>query len=158
MPNIGAVLKEEISRIARKETRKLVDPLKKQVIAQRREIAALKRERGELSSQLARLGKDQRRAAAPVADGDARTTTRFSAAGLQSLRRRLGLSAEAFGVLVGVSGQSVYNWEQGKARPRARQLEQIGALRGTGKKEALAMLESASAEAAPAKKKRRKRA
>ena len=50
-------------------------------------------------------------------------------------RERLGLSAEDFGMLVGASGQSVYLWEQGKSKPRVKNLKAIAALRGIGKRE-----------------------
>jgi hypothetical protein len=43
-------------------------------------------------------------------------------------------------LLLGVSGQSVYKWEHGESRPRAKQLEAIAALRGIGKREAAARL------------------
>ena len=66
---------------------------------------------------------------------------RFSATRFASQRRKLGLSAADFGALLGVSGQSVYKWEHGEARPRARQLEAIAELRGIGKREAAARLE-----------------
>jgi DNA-binding transcriptional regulator YiaG len=65
---------------------------------------------------------------------------RFSAKGLASQRRRLGLSAEACGALVGATGQSVYKWESGKIRPRARHLPAIAALRKMGRREAAARL------------------
>ena len=51
------------------------------------------------------------------------------------------MSAAEFAALVGVSGQSIYKWEHGEARPRAKQLEAIAALRGMGKREAAARLE-----------------
>ena len=35
--------------------------------------------------------------------------------------------------LLGVSALSVYKWESGKTRPRAKQIEAIAALRGMGK-------------------------
>ncbi len=60
---------------------------------------------------------------------------RFRASGMASNRKRLGLSAADFGLLVGASGQSVYAWEQGKARPRGKSLAAIAALRGIGKRE-----------------------
>lgn len=66
--------------------------------------------------------------------------TRFSAKGLASHRKRLGLSGAEFARLVGVSTQSLYNWEQEKSRPREEQLRAIVALRGLTKKEALARL------------------
>jgi hypothetical protein len=34
-----------------------------------------------------------------------------------------------------VSGQTVYHWEQGKARPRAAQLESLAMVRGLGARE-----------------------
>ncbi len=67
---------------------------------------------------------------------------RFTAKGLASQRRRLGLSALDCGLLVGASGQSIYNWEEGKARPRAKHLSAIAALRTLGKKDAAARLSS----------------
>jgi len=142
MPNIASVFKEEIARIARKEMRRHIDPLRKQVSAQRSSIAELKRELAQAQKALARLQKAQP-AAAPVAAADAggdAAPARFSAAGLRSLRARLGLSAADFAQLIGVTGQSVYNWEQEKSRPRQSQVQQIAALRGIGKKEARARL------------------
>ena len=69
---------------------------------------------------------------------------RFVAKGLRSQRSRLGLSADGFGKLVGVSAQSIYNWERGTAYPRAQQLARIAALRGIGKREADARLNRSS--------------
>ncbi len=65
---------------------------------------------------------------------------RFSAKGFAKLRQRLGLSAAALGTLLGVTAQSVYKWEDGKARPRAAQLQAIAAVRKLGKREAAARL------------------
>ena len=80
-------------------------------------------------------GGDGGRAGAARAD-----KFRFRASGMASNRKRLGLSAADFGLLVGASGQSVYAWEQGKARPRVRNLAAIAALRGVGKREVVERL------------------
>ena len=56
MPNIGTVLKSEISRIARKEVRGELLKLKKASAQYRSEIAALKRRAQSLEQQLGRLG------------------------------------------------------------------------------------------------------
>ena len=37
---------------------------------------------------------------------------------------------------VGVTAQTVYNWEKGRSRPQAKQLEKCRAVRGMKKKEA----------------------
>ena len=65
---------------------------------------------------------------------------RFSAQGLRSMRGKLGLSAADMGRLVGVTGQSIYNWEQGKSRPRQTQVQAIAELRGIGKRQASRLL------------------
>lgn len=67
---------------------------------------------------------------------------RFVAKGLGSLRKRLGVSIEEFATLLGVSPQSIYNWQAGKTVPRRAQLEKLAAVRSIGKREARQMLES----------------
>jgi Predicted transcriptional regulators len=98
-----------------------------------------------LKRQVAQL---QRRNTSPVlAEGSDGKKVRFVAKGLRSQRSRLGLSAEDYGKLVGVSGQSVYNWEQGHSIPRSQQASAIAALRSIGKREAVARLEQANRRA-----------
>lgn len=143
MPNIAAVLKDEIARIARKEVRAQTEDFKKSSAQYRAHIAALRRRVDDLERQLKRVGKTTGRAAPHPAGGDADeqgTSRRFSATRLAAQRRKLGLSAADFATLLGVSGQSVYKWEHGESRPRAKQLEAIAAVRGIGKREAAARL------------------
>jgi DNA-binding XRE family transcriptional regulator len=145
MPNIQSLLKSEIARVARKEIRGETAHLKKAVSGYRSEIAALKRRAQALEQQLRRIGKRGGRAAAPVAEAaedESGQPFRFSAKGLASHRKRLGLSAHDCGLLVGASGQSIYKWEDGKARPRAKNMPAIAALRLMGKKEANARLDA----------------
>jgi len=138
MPNIGSVLKTEISRVSRKEVRSETQALKKSVSQYRAQIADLKRRMQALEQQVKRLGKVTTRIAAPqaAAEAEAESHLRFSAKGLASQRKRLGLSAAAVARLLGVSALSVYKWESGKTRPRARQIEAIATLRGMGRREA----------------------
>lgn len=143
MPNIAAVLKDEIARIARKEVRAQTEDLRKSTAQYRAHIAALRRRVDELERQLRRATKGAGRSAPPTDDEDASggPQRRFSAKRLAAQRQKLGLSAADFATLLGVSGQSVYKWEHGEARPRAKQLEAIAALRGIGKREAAQRLE-----------------
>ena len=142
MPNIASILKSEIARVARKEVRGETLGLKKAVVAYRTEIAALKRRTQALEQELRRLSKASAKAAPVVAAEVSSKKLRFSAKSLASQRRRLGLSAEDCGLIVGASGQSIYNWEQGKARPQAKHVPAIAALRTMGKKEAAERLAS----------------
>jgi len=47
---------------------------------------------------------------------------------------------------VGATGQSIYAWEAGKAKPRPQALASIAALRGIGKREVEARLETLKAQ------------
>lgn len=147
MPNIASVLKTEIARVARKELRMELQSLRKASTQYRSEIAALKRRIASLEQQAKRQRKaGGQRAAAPQAEEDDSPSLRFSAGGFATLRKRLDLSAAKMGALLGVSGQSVYKWETGKARPRASQLAAISAARKLGKREAMARLEAVASE------------
>ena len=143
MANIGALLKSEISRLSRREIRKEVLPLRRSAAAHRREIAALKRTIAALDRRSEALAKSATRQNDKVVTSDERQT-RFVAKGLVSLRKRLGLSATELARLLGVSMQSVYNWEHKKAAPRKEQVAAIAALRSIGKREAQARLDAAS--------------
>ena len=136
MPNIGSVLKVEITRLARKEIKSQVDALKKANAGYRRDIAELKRQVASLERALKNVGNIKPK----TPQEDEVVATRFSAKGLKSMRKRLGLSAADFGKLAGASAQSIYSWEAGKTVPRKSQQRALASLRGIGKKEARARL------------------
>lgn len=136
MPNIGTVIREEISRLSRKESRSQVDATKKATAQHRRDIAALKRQVSQLQRQLKQLSQKVLGSAPTVSDDAPTKRLRFAAKALRAQRNRLGLSQAEFGTLLGVSGQSIYNWESESAHPRAEQLAKLAALRGIGKREA----------------------
>jgi len=153
MPNIGSLLREEITRLSRKETRGQIDSTRKATTQHRKDIAALKRQVTQLEQQVKVLA---RRSSTTAAAGAASRATgqpkiRFVAKGLKSQRERLGLSAGDFGRLVGVSAQSIYNWEGGQTRPRDEQVARLAQLRSIGKREAGRRLEQ-SATRAPDKR------
>jgi DNA-binding XRE family transcriptional regulator len=157
MPNLVDALKTEIVQVAQRALRSEAQQFKKATATQEREIAALQRRidslerlvvalRGKRAEGPAghrvqgakRLRRPSRAAHRPIPDGpqDEGPALRFSAKGFTKLRQRLGLSAAAMGALLGVTAQSVYKWEDGKARPRATQLQAIAAIRKLGKREA----------------------
>lgn len=142
MPDIATVFKAEIARLARKELRGESGGLKKTVAAQRSDIADLKRRVHTLEALVKRLAKSaasgEHRPRPVVASdpGEAEPSgLRFRAAGMAANMKRLGLSAADFGLLVGATGQSIYAWEAGKAKPRPQAVAAIAALRGIGKRE-----------------------
>jgi DNA-binding transcriptional regulator YiaG len=152
MTNIAAVLKAEITRLARREIRGEVASLRKASAQHRSTIAALRREVDQLRKQLRTAGK----ARSVPASEERSVQRRFRPAGLVAHRKKLGLSAESYGALVGVSGQSIHHWEGGQ-RPRAKQLEALAAVRAMGKRDAakkLADLAESDARKTTGKKRR----
>jgi len=135
MPNIASVLKAEIVRLARRELRSETETLRKNLASARSEISALKRRTSELERALKKVSRPSTAADRPAPTSDATSSTRFRAEGMASNRKRLGLSAADFGLLVGATGQSVYAWETRKTKPSAKSLEAIASLRGLGKRE-----------------------
>ncbi len=143
MPNVAQVLKSEIVRIAKKELRSETHSMKKSQASFRSDIAALKKHVRLLEQTTRILGKQAQKAQKTTlaqSASDEKPRSRFGAKSLASQRRRLGLSAEDLGRLVGASGQSVYNWEAGKVRPHDSHLPAIAALRTLGRKAAVAHL------------------
>jgi DNA-binding transcriptional regulator YiaG len=140
MPNIAAILKSEITRLARKQVRDDTQALRKTIAPYRSEIAALKKRTQALEQQIKRLSKGIRKAPSR-ATADSDKAHRFSAKGFAKTRERFGLSAHDMGALIGASALSVYKWEKGEVRPRDKHIAAIAAVRGIGKKEAEARLQ-----------------
>ena len=166
MATLANALKEEISRLARKEVRQQTAETAKSAARSERDIAELKRQIQTLQQKLsatrtqdapkqpAAKKAPSKKAAAKRQNGkvaDAQSAkqsarSRFSAENLKASRERLGLSADNYGRLIGVSGLSIYNWEQGKARPRESSIAALATIRGIGKREAAKRLEALAKE------------
>ena len=124
MPNIASVLKAEIVRLARKELRSEVDSIRKALAASRAEGAALKRRVSELERsvrQSARAAPARPPSPPAVEEGDGADNFRFRASGMASNRKRLGLSAADFGLLVGASGQKRVRLGTGQGAPQGQE-------------------------------------
>ena len=144
MPNIAQVLKEEIARIARKqikqETLKLQRDsiwLKKSIASLKRQITSLERGNRLLCSEVSR----QRTGSIPRSDELKKM--RVTGAMIRSLRTRLKISQANLAKLIGVSGQSVYQWERKKGGLRLRQETKVALhrIRKMGVREARVELE-----------------
>src|SRR4051812_45160967 len=101
MPNVNAVLNEQIRRLARREIRANTKSIKRATGHYRRDIAALKRQVGQLLKQVAVLRK-QSPQETPTASLEAVQNARLRIDGLKGHRARLGLSAKDYGKLMGV--------------------------------------------------------
>jgi DNA-binding transcriptional regulator YiaG len=161
MPNLAATLKEEICRLAKKEIKAQTGATKQAVVQQRREIASLRRQVKEQDKKIRFLQAQEQKGLGekPKAGEKAMEGIRFSGRSVKAQRKQLGLSAKDYAKIVGVSEITIYNWEQGKSRPREAQLTSLVAVRGITKREALAklkVLKTKEKKVRP-KKKRKKR-
>jgi DNA-binding transcriptional regulator YiaG len=147
MPNVGAVIREEITRLSRRESRSQVDPTKRAIAQHRHDIARLKRQVVQLERQMALFSRKVLNGAVATAPSGSRPSKRlrFVAKGMRSQRERLGLSQTDFGRLLGVSAQTIYNWERELTRPRSEQIAKIAAVRRMGRRETAARLEQLTA-------------
>ena len=140
MANIASVLKSEIARVSRREVRAELESLKKASAQYRGAIAQLRRQVLELQKELSRA---RRGAVAAVRNETAKNVgRRFSATRLSAHRAKLGLSAAAYGKLAGMSGATIYLWEQGRSRPNPEQLQRLAFIRTLSRKSAHERLSS----------------
>ncbi len=158
MANLATTLKEEIRRLARKEIKAQTGTTKQAVTQYRREIATLKRQVREQEKKIAFLEwQERKRLGHPQASKEPTERVRFLPRSVKAQRERLDLSAKDYGKLVGVSPLTIYNWEHGKSRPQKAQLAALVAVRGIGKREALARLGLLKAKEEQAASKPRKK-
>ncbi|MEJ2206257.1 MAG: helix-turn-helix domain-containing protein [Gemmatimonadota bacterium] len=147
MPNVQAVLQQEIQRLARREIRSELEATKKSVTRHRREIAELKRRNAELERKVSYLeSRESERLQAGPRKEKPPKGTRFSVRSLKAQRTKAGLSRADYAKLVGVSAATIYNWERGTTKPGEKHLATLVSLRGIGKREAKQRLDLLSAD------------
>lgn len=148
MTTFTSHLKNEISRIARKELRDDISALRKGSATHRSEVAELKCKIKSLESQVKALTRAASRAESESAKTGEASRSKpgrkvvFGATEFLSLRQQLGFTQAQMGKLVGASSLSIYKWESGQVTPRAAQLEKILAVRKIGKREANARIQA----------------
>ncbi len=144
MPNILKVLKEEITRLARKEMKTGIVPLQKEAVRLKRVAAALKRRVSALERENRMLHKHVATSPAAKMTVDEKSLDRMRVTGkmMSRLRVKLGLTQALFGKLLGVSGQQVYQYERkaGSLRLRKETRAMLAKARQMGKREARSAL------------------
>jgi DNA-binding transcriptional regulator YiaG len=146
MPDVARVLREEVQRLAKRQVKAGLAPikrdtvrLKKNVADLRRELTALARTSRELLARVTAVVTTKETAVATERAATLRPTSKS----LVRLRRRLDLTQVEFGRLLGVSGQAVLNWERkgGRVRMRTANLAALAGIQKLGKREARRRLE-----------------
>ena len=140
MTGIARLLKETIERVAKKHARAETEALRKASARYRETIADLSARMKEIERELATIRRQVSSALPGISQNDS-GNLRFSAKGLQSLRKKLALSKTECGKLLGVSGRMIGKMESGRSRPTVEQVRDITAIRNVGKREVRMRLE-----------------
>ena len=150
MANIMSVLKSEITRLARKEAKQVVAPVRKASANYRGLIAGLRKQIDALQNEVAALRRIAPKAEKALAAAQ-EPQGRFwiTGPGVKALRKRLGLTQTQFGKLAGVSVPTVVKWEGAKGRAPIRlkaAIARLQAMGGMGKKQAAEIVGEGKAE------------
>ena len=125
MPTLATLLKEEISKIVRKEVQDQVRELKKTV-------ARLEKMSPPAKAKAKAPAKPAAKPAAKTSKastGDKRKQLRISPDTIKKHRKRLKLSQADLGKLLNVSTNTVLRWEAGTSKPRSKHLPGLDQLR-----------------------------
>lgn len=158
MPNVMGVLRAEIRRLARKETKQEMSSMKKQLTQTKRLLAESRRRISELESRAKHVARSTRSSAVARDDEEEEggPQVRFSPKWVKKHRGKLGMSRFLYAQLVGVSPQTIMGWESGRTRPRRNALRTWRAIRAKGVRELRAML-ATGGEVVPGAKRRVRR-
>jgi DNA-binding transcriptional regulator YiaG len=144
MPNVMKVLRDEITRLARKEVKGSVSRVHKPTVQLKHDVAALKRTVAALvkANNIMQGVLEKIVTSQPAEAPEQAEKARITGKGVRSLRRKLRLSQAEFGRLIGVSSQSVVNMEKKSGPLAVRKVTRAAILgiRGMGAREAKAKL------------------
>ncbi|HOX38106.1 MAG TPA: helix-turn-helix transcriptional regulator [Candidatus Brocadiia bacterium] len=137
MGKIESVLKSEITRLSRRETKTMMSKTIAEVRQLRKRVMNIERELRAVKSAAAAAdrGRMAPQTAVVSAPDDQSSGIRLSPGLLRALRRRLNISQVELAKLVGVSVVAVGLWETGRSRPRQESKNRIAALRKLGRRD-----------------------
>jgi len=146
MPDLNKPIREEITRLTRKELKDALQNQKKTNIALKKSLAAVKAECAELRREVKAIHKLLPKTTSvektPEVADDKLKRFRPTSKMVKQLRAKLGVSQENFGKLLNVSLSCVRLWErkEGPLQLRGETKASLFAIRTLGKREANARL------------------
>ena len=141
MPNFQQLMGEEIRRLARKELKAVVEPLKTQLALLKKTVAEQNKRIHSLESA---KSIPQEKTSAEVAVPEPNKALRITPERITKLRNKLGVSQSQFARLLEVSIHSINRWEAGKNIPRPEQKLRIAAIRDMGRRERMQLFQEKS--------------
>ena len=142
MGTLEATIKSEIVRLAKREVRKTLVPLGRDVRSLKSAGSQLRKTVLVLERLAAQQQKELKKRKIPLeATPEEVKKSRFSPALIRSLRRHLRISQKELATLSGVTVGAVAMWESGKFKPKDKKNGIIVALRKLGRREVRRLLE-----------------
>lgn len=152
MGAIETSVKAEIVRLAKREGRKLVAPLREELRRLKNRDSERKTQVAGLVEQIRKFQAKERLAETTSKAAAGEVTGRLSPRLIRLLRTKLGLSQSGFAKVLGVSIGSIVNWESGKMNPRPEMRTKILSFRGMKRREAKEIVANLFKAPAPVKK------
>ncbi len=156
MGKLEGIIKSEIVRLAKRETRKITLPLTKDVRVLKGSVSQLRKLVSTLERLVAEQQKELQKGKAPLeAPPEQVEKSRFSPRLIRNLRKRLGITQRQMASLAGVTVGAIYQWEQGKFEPSEEKKRVLVALRKLGRRAVKKLLQEKGVAEAVKKEKRR---
>ncbi len=147
MGKLEGLIKSEIVRLAKRETRKVSLPLSRDVRTLKSVVSQLRKSVSALEKLVAQQQKELRKGKVPLeAPLDEVKKSRFSPRLIRNLRKRLGVTQKEMATLAGVTVGAIYQWEQGIFEPRGKKKGVLVALRKLGRRAVKKLLEEKGPE------------
>ena len=158
MGKLEGMIKSEIVRLAKRETRKITLPLSRDFRTLKGVFSQLRKSVLTLEKLAARQEKEFQKGKIPFeAPLDEVKKSRFSPRLIRNLRERLGITQKEMATLAGVTVGAIYQWEQGIFEPRGKKKGILVALRKLGRRAVKKLLEEKGPEVKEKKIVRRRR-
>ena len=158
MGKLEGMIKSEIVRLAKRETRKVSLPLSRDVRTLKSVVSQLRKSVSALEKLAAHQQKELRKGKVPLeTPPDEVKKSRFSPRLIRNLRKRLRITQKEMATLAGVTVGAIYQWEQGIFEPRGNKKGILVALRKLGRRAVKKLLEEKGPEVREKKVVRRRR-
>ena len=147
MGQLEGTIKFEITRLAKKEIRKVSVPLSRDIRLMKSTVSKLRKTVLSLERFMAGRQKDLEKKKVPLeATPEELKKSRFSPRLIKSLRKKFAISQKELAVLTGVTIGAVASWESGKFVPKDNKKAMMVALRKLGRLGVRKMLEKKALE------------
>ena len=146
MGTLDATIKSEIVRLAKREVRKTLVPLGRDVRLLKSTVSQLRKTVLTLQRITTEQQKQLEKGEMPLqAAPEEVKVSRFSPRLIRSLRGHLGITQRELAILTGVTVGAVHLWESGQFKPSEKKKAVMVALRKLGRREVRKLVEKKSA-------------